>query len=142
MNKGVCHLGENRKGNQKPTKSIVLPYKETLGEQAIDVYNSSGREAQQWQELLIYDMLAINKDKLWVHTKFGYSVPRRNGKNEVVIMREMWGLTKGERILHTAHRQPPVRRHINYTFTFLNFQPLLELPFSKRQMWYRLAYRL
>lgn len=41
---------------------------------------------------------------VWVHTKFGYSVPRRNGKNEIVAIREMYGLKKGERILHTAHR--------------------------------------
>ena len=41
---------------------------------------------------------------MWVHTKCGYSVPRRNGKNEVVVIREMWGLKNNERILHTAHR--------------------------------------
>ena len=40
----------------------------------------------------------------WVHTKFGYSVPRRNGKNEIVAIREMYGLKNGEKILHTAHR--------------------------------------
>ena len=39
-----------------------------------------------------------------MHTKFGYSVPRRNGKNEVVAMRELYGLVMGESILHTAHR--------------------------------------
>ncbi len=54
--------------------------------------------------MLLYDILAENAQGLWVHTKFGYSVPRRNGKNEVVAARELWGLAKGERILHTAHR--------------------------------------
>lgn len=97
-------MAKIRIGNQRPTHSITLPYKETLGQEAIDIYNSSGRTAQPWQELIIYDMLAVNKDSLWVHTKFGYSVPRRNGKNEIVVMREMWGLKKGESILHTAHR--------------------------------------
>ncbi|MCR6544618.1 hypothetical protein [Dehalobacterium formicoaceticum] len=47
---------------------------------------------------------AVNKDGLWVHTKFGYSLSRRNGKNEVVAIREMQGLLDGEQILHTAHR--------------------------------------
>lgn len=93
-----------RIGRQTPTKSIVLPYTETRGQEAIDLYNSSGRTAQEWQELLIYDILAINEDGLWVHTKYGEEIPRRNGKNEVVVIREMWGLEKGERILHTAHR--------------------------------------
>lgn len=50
------------------------------------------------------DILAYNEDGLWVHTKFGYSVPRRNGKNEIVAIREMYGLKNGEKILHTAHR--------------------------------------
>lgn len=93
-----------RRGRQTPTKSVVLPYTETRGQEAIDLYNSTGRTAQEWQELLIYDILAVNDDGLWVHTKYGYSVSRRNGKNEVVVIREMYGLISGERILHTAHR--------------------------------------
>ena len=95
---------EQRKGRQTPTDSIVLPYEETKGQEAIDIYNTTGRTAQEWQELLLYDILAMNEDGLWVHTKFGYSVPRRNGKNEIVTMREMWGLKNDEKILHTAHR--------------------------------------
>lgn len=97
-------MSEPRKGRQTPTKSIILPYTETRGQEAIELYNSSGRTAQEWQELLIYDIMAVNEDGLWVHTKFGEEIPRRNGKNEVVVIREMWGLLHGERILHTAHR--------------------------------------
>lgn len=97
-------MTEVRKGEQKPTQSVVLPYTETKGQEAVDIYNSSGRTAQEWQELIISDILAVNDDGLWVHTKCGYSVPRRNGKNEVVVIREMWGLKNNERILHTAHR--------------------------------------
>jgi phage terminase large subunit-like protein len=97
-------MDEPRRGRQTPTKSVTLPYTETLGQEAIDLYNSTGRTAQEWQELLIYDILAVNEDGLWLHTKFGYSVSRRNGKNEVVVIREMRGLEKGEKILHTAHR--------------------------------------
>lgn len=95
---------EKRKGSQTPTHSFVLPYENTLGADAVNLYNSTGRTAQEWQELLLYDMLATNEEGLWTHTKFGYSVPRRNGKNEIVAMRELYGLMKGEHILHTAHR--------------------------------------
>lgn len=97
-------MNEPRKGRQTPTKSIVLPYTQTLGGEAISLYNSSGRTAQEWQELLIYDIMAVNEDGLWVHTKAGEEIPRRNGKNEVVVIRELWGLENGEKILHTAHR--------------------------------------
>lgn len=97
-------MDEPRKGRQTPTQSVVLPYSETHGQEAIDLYNSTGRTAQEWQEIQMYDILAVNDDGLWTHTKYGYSVPRRNGKNEIVAIREMYGLTHGERILHTAHR--------------------------------------
>lgn len=97
-------MAELRKGRQTPTQSVVLPYFATKGQEAVDLYNNSGRTAQEWQELLLSDILAVNDDGLWVHTKFGYSVPRRNGKNEIVAIREQFGLVNGERILHTAHR--------------------------------------
>src|SRR5690606_25898679 len=49
-------------------------------------------------------ILAINTEGLWTHMTFGFSVPRQNGKNEIVAIRELFGLFEGERILHTAHR--------------------------------------
>lgn len=97
-------MTEQRKGRQIPTQSVVLPYLQSKGQEAIDLYNSTGKTAQEWQELLLMDSLAFNDDGLWIHTRFGYSVPRRNGKNEIVAIREMWGLVNGEHILHTAHR--------------------------------------
>lgn len=92
-----------RKGRQTPTQSVILPYKNTYGLETVKLYNSCGNMAMPWQELLISDIEAVNDDGLWVHTKFGYSVPRQNGKNEIITMREMSGLVRGERILHTAH---------------------------------------
>ena len=95
----------NENAVRQPTTAFVLPYEKTCGAEAVELYNSTGRAAQEWQELLLYDLLAENADGLWTHTKFGYSVPRRNGKNEVVAMRELYGIVKrGEHILHTAHR--------------------------------------
>lgn len=93
-----------RQGRQTPTQSVILPYKSTKGLEAVDLYNSTGRTALEWQELLIADIMAQNDDGLWTHQKFGYSVPRRNGKNEIIAMREMWGLVNGEIMCHTAHR--------------------------------------
>jgi len=95
---------EKRLGNQEPTASRTHEYDETFGADCVELYNSTGRTAQQWQELLIYDILAINDEGLWVHTKYGYSVPRRNGKSEILLMRCLWGIRNGEHILWTAHR--------------------------------------
>lgn len=93
-----------RIGKQKPTKSKILPFKKTLSNEAIELYQKSKRTAYEWQKNLLDAILAVNGEGLWVHMKFGFSVPRQNGKNEVVAMRELIGLEKGEKILHTAHR--------------------------------------
>lgn len=68
------------------------------------MYNKSGRTAQEWQELMMYDIMAVDDEGLWRHMKFGWSIPRRNGKSELLIMRAIYGLQKGERVLYTAHR--------------------------------------
>lgn len=52
----------------------------------------------------MYDIMAVDDERLWRHMKFGWSIPRRNGKSELLIMRSIWGLLNGERILYTAHR--------------------------------------
>lgn len=93
-----------RIGNQVPTQSVILPYSKSTGKEAIALYEKSGRIAQEWQKIQMEHILAINGDNLWVHTKYGYAVPRRNGKNEIVAIRELKALEDGEQALHTAHR--------------------------------------
>lgn len=95
---------EVRKGRQTPTTRLILPYDESWGEEAVSLYEKTGRTAMEWQRRLIRDIMARTPDQLWTHSKFGYAVPRRNGKNEIVLIRELWGLVHGENILHTAHR--------------------------------------
>lgn len=93
-----------RYGSQDPTQSVIKPYKKSGYKEAIEIYERSKRTALPWQKGLMKHILATNKENLWTHTKVGYSLPRRNGKNEIVIMREMFGLVHGELGLHTAHR--------------------------------------
>nr|DAE10368.1 MAG TPA: Large Terminase [Siphoviridae sp. ctwrX9] len=95
---------EVRIGEQTPTRSLILPYDESSGAEAIGMYEKSGRTAYDWQKFIIDAILAKNKDGLWTHMNFGYSVPRQNGKNEIIAIRELKGLYDGEKILHTAHR--------------------------------------
>ena len=94
----------DRVGRQSPTVSVILPYEKTRGQEAVDLYNVSEKSMLEWQEALMFDIMAVDDDGLWVHQKFGYSVPRRNGKSEMALARCIWGLANGERILYTAHR--------------------------------------
>lgn len=91
-------------GRQSPVVSVILPYSNSLAEEAIQLYNKTEHDVLEWQEALLYDIMAIDNEGLWVHQKMGYSVPRRNGKSECVMMRCLWGLANGERIIYTAHR--------------------------------------
>ena len=94
----------DRVGRQTPTVSVILPYKDTKGPEAVELYNASEKTMLEWQVALTYDIMAVNDDGLWVHQKFGYAIPRRNGKSEMVLARCIYGLANGERILYTAHR--------------------------------------
>lgn len=101
-----------RYGRQDAPVSYILPYQETRGQVAIDLYEKANYSAFEWQKRLIYAIMAIGEDGLWTHSKFGLAVPRRNGKNEIITMREMAGLLNGEQILHTAHRTDTA--HVGY----------------------------
>ena len=111
---------EPRRGSQAPSHSVILPYADSLGDEAADLYGETGRTAQEWQRALLTNIMGRNADGLWTHTKFGYAVPRRNGKNEVVAMRELWGLQHDEHILHTAHRTTTSRSASSQTSFFLS----------------------
>lgn len=92
-----------RYGRQTPTVDFVVPYENTLANEAIEYYKRTGNEVYEWQQNLLEPIMAV-EDDLWTHQKFGYSLPRRNGKTEIVYMVELWAIEKGLNILHTAHR--------------------------------------
>lgn len=57
-----------------------------------------------WQCYVIDTWLALDSHGKYASTANGLAVPRQNGKNGVIEIREVWGLSViGERILHTAH---------------------------------------
>ena len=106
---GVAALGGETpagapRARQTPTASVVLPYTRSRGAEAVALYERSGRTAMPWQRLMMEDIMAVNDEGLWVHMKFAWSIPRRNGKSELLIMCSLWALTNGRRVLYTAHR--------------------------------------
>lgn len=93
-----------RLGNQHPTQSVILPFTNSLYERAIDYYQRTKLTCYEWQKDMVKSIMAINEDGLWVHQKFGFSIPRRNGKTEIVYIVELDALEQGLSVLHTAHR--------------------------------------
>lgn len=57
-----------------------------------------------WQVDVLRGWMGVLEDGRWAASRCGLSVPRQNGKNSLLEMRELYGmLVLGERILHTAH---------------------------------------
>ena len=92
-----------RIGCQVPTQAFILPYEDSYGEEAVELYEESGRTAMEWQRNVVEAILAHDDNGQFIHIKFGYAVPRQNGKNEIITMIEVWALENGLRVLHTAH---------------------------------------
>ncbi len=91
-------------GRQLPTQSVILSYSKSDGKKAVALYNKSKNKVLKWQAALLDHIMARDKSGLWVHSKFGLAVSRRNGKSEVAIARTLHGLVAGEKIIYTAHR--------------------------------------
>lgn len=95
---------DTRKGRDTPTVSVILPYQSTAADEAVELYNKTERNVLPWQTALLYDIMATSEEGLWTHQKFGISIPRRNGKSELVLVRCLRALKEGEKVLYTAHR--------------------------------------
>ncbi len=108
-------------GNQVPTKSVLLPSKNSLYQEAITLYEQSGRKAQEWQKTMMKAIMGLNKDGLGIHMKFGYSLPRRNGKNEIVESYGPYLLARGSCIPRTE--QPRATQPGRGFWAYVNTNP-------------------
>lgn len=79
---------------------------------AIFLASGYGLIPDPWQvEIIESWMLRRRSDGKWVHKSCGLAVPRQNGKNGAVEVRELFGLIiLGEYILHTAHELKTSRK--------------------------------
>lgn len=93
-----------RIGRQEPTVWSTLPYTHTEGEAVVAAYEATGQSVMEWQKKQINAILAVDDEGKYIHRRYGLSISRRNGKTEVFLMRELYALRKGERVLHTAHQ--------------------------------------
>lgn len=57
-------MADVRMGRQTPTQSVILPYIQTKGPEAIELYHATGNDLLEWQQLLACDIMATNEDGL------------------------------------------------------------------------------
>ncbi len=84
---------------------------ETDADQAIRFSAGYGLVLDPWQETVLRDWLRRRRDGKWSASTAGLSVPRQNGKNACLEVRELFGMIAlGERWLHTAHEVKTARK--------------------------------
>lgn len=78
---------------------------------AIFLASGYGMIPDPWQVDIINCWMMRNRAGKWIHKTNGLAVPRQNGKNGTIEVRELFGLiVLGEYILHTAHELKTSRK--------------------------------
>jgi phage terminase large subunit-like protein len=82
------------------------------GEDAAFLSTAYGLSPDLWQAQVLEDWLArAGKGGKFASLTCGLSVPRQNGKNAILEMRELFGMIQlGEKFLHTAHEVKTARK--------------------------------
>lgn len=97
--------------SQRPRVHVAPRVEQTYGDLAAKFSADYGLEPDAWQRFILDDWLG-RRGASWAALTCGLSVPRQNGKNALLEMRELFGMVGlGERILHTAHEVKTAQKH-------------------------------
>lgn len=81
------------------------------GSDACFLASRYGLTADDWQEDTLHGWMARRPDGRYAAARCGLTVPRQNGKNVVIEIRELFGIVViGEKFLHTAHEVKTARK--------------------------------
>lgn len=118
--------------SQEPRLHVALANPDrTYGDLAADLASDYGLQPDPWQQIVLDDWLAVHRGK-WAALTCGLSVPRQNGKNAILEIRELFGMVgRGEKILHTAHEIKTARKafkRVQYFFGTQKDDPAAKFP--------------
>lgn len=100
------------RGSQEPHIKVEPPRAHTDGQDAAMLTAAYGNTLDPWQALVLDCWLGTNEQGEYNVASAGLSVPRQNGKNDILIAREFFGMViNGEKILHTAHQVKTSKKH-------------------------------
>lgn len=98
-------------GCQKPRVRVTPKSARNDVQDACFLAASYGLEPDMWQRLVLKSWLGYGPNNKFSATRCALSVPRQNGKNACLEIRELFGIVAlGERILHTAHEVKTARK--------------------------------
>jgi hypothetical protein len=111
-------------GEQAPPRFEVSPPASSANswEDVADLSASFGAPLDEWQERILQAAMGERADGKWLAKRVGVTVPRQNGKTQVLIARALAGaLLFGEKtIIISAHQQDTARE------TFMKMMELRE----------------
>lgn len=109
-------------GTQAPRIMLTPEYGSSAGAEAVELAELAGLKLDPWQELVLEHSLGELPDGRWAAAEVGLCVPRQNGKNSVLEVRELAGLfLLGEELLiHSAQQFKTAKEH------FLRILSLIE----------------
>ena len=93
-------------GHQRPSKLCLPPaYSTAAGEEAVELCAAAGIVYDDWQNWSLTQACGTLGNGLWAAFEVGLLVSRQNGKNEILLGRELAGLVHfhEQLIIHTAH---------------------------------------
>lgn len=130
-------MAKPRVGNQKPRIDIYHDGDINLAEKTIVLLEHYKMELLPWQKAVLRRWMAVAEDGTWANPDCGLSVPRQNGKTELLIARIIGGMIfLGECLVYTAHQGNTVdeiRRRVQRFFydAEAEIRDLLTNEFSK-----------
>lgn len=108
---------------QDPRVRVAPQQGKTYGDIAGQACARWGLTPDAWQQIVLDDWLAESKGR-WSSLTCGLAVPRQNGKNALIEMREVFGMVGlGEKILHTAHEVKTARKAFKRLQHFFGTRP-------------------
>lgn len=98
-------------GVQSPRVEVLPDVSWSEADDAAFLSSSYGLAPDDWQARILRGWLGRSDDGRWSARRCGLAVPRQNGKNGVIEIRELFGMVVlGERFLHTAHEVKTARK--------------------------------
>lgn len=98
-------------GAQEPRVHLTPRAAWSEADDASFLSSSYGLTPDPWQHGVLESWLGLKSDGRWAAARCGLAVPRQNGKNGVLEVRELFGMVaRGEKFLHTAHEVKTARK--------------------------------
>ena len=107
----MSSIDAGTQGSQRPRVEVVPSWVGSQADDAADFAAGYGLAPDPWQRGVLDAWLAEDARGKWACTRAGLAVPRQNGKNAVLEIRELYGIVAlGEKFLHTAHEVKTARK--------------------------------